>query len=107
MKNFNIGCLIKVIALIGVAAFIAFIYLTCSGGSGCLCQKIDKSLPDVNRAPFIVTTKTHTYYAQTAQTGADGSVTMGGWFERLGDNWVYQEKPLTLPEVLKPAVKRR
>ncbi|MDD5511582.1 MAG: hypothetical protein PHI12_12340 [Dehalococcoidales bacterium] len=107
MKNINLGCIVKLLALLAVIAVIGFIFVTCSGTSGCNCQRIDKTLPDVSAAPYRVPTVTHYYYAEKAVTNHDGSVTMTGWYERMNDKWFYHEDSETLPPVLKPRVERR
>ena len=104
--NFNLGCIVKGLALIAIILVLIFFYMTCSGGS-CFCRPIDKTLPDVSRAPFTVTTETHFYYAIVAVKNADSSVTMTGWYEKAGDHWVYHEEKTDLLPVLHPEVKRR
>lgn len=107
MKTFNLGCLVKILAVIALIAGVIFILQTCSSSSGCACQAIDKTLPDITAAPYSVTTPTHLYYAVKATANADGSVTMNGWYENLDGNWTLHDEEILLPKVLKPVVKRR
>lgn len=107
MKSLNIGCIIKILALIGMVMLILLVYLSCSGNSGCMCQKIEKSLPSIETAPYMVTTMTHLYYAKLAVTDGNGSVAITGWYEKSANKWVFHKDTLIIPMILKPKVNRR
>jgi hypothetical protein len=107
MKRFNFGCIIKVLILAVLIVVILFVYLSCSGSSLLGCQRIDKSLPDISRAPFTISTRTGILYAKEASQNSDGSVVLTKWYEKVYDKWVFHEGPDTIPRVLKPVVKRR
>jgi hypothetical protein len=107
MKALNIGCIIKILALIGVIMLLALVYLSCSGNSGCLCQRIEKGVPTVTEAPYIVVTHTHIYYAKLVVTDEHGSVAMTGWYEKAGNTWKLHKDTFIIPQILKPMVKRR
>jgi len=103
-KSFNIGCLVKVLALAAIVALVGFIYVSCSGQG---CKRIDKTEPDKVVASYLVTTKTHSYYAATATQNQNGSVTMANWYERLDKRWVLHTGEETLPALFHPKVERR
>jgi hypothetical protein len=104
MKRFNLGCLIKILAVVALIVIGVFAYTTCSANTGCGCQKIDKSLPPVSAAPYTVTIKTGTLYAEKAITNENKSVTVYGWYEKINGKWVRHPGPDTLPPVLKPVI---
>ena len=105
--NINWGCLVKVLALAAMIAVIMFVYLSCSGGGSCLCQRIDKTLPDIQKAPYSIATVTFWYYAKTAVQNSDGSANMTGWYDKQKGKWVYHSGSEYLPAILKPKVSRR
>jgi len=107
LKKFNMGCIIKVLALAVLVVIGIFVYVTCSGNTGCGCQRIDKTLPAISAAPYSVTTKTNNYYAEKTLAGENGSVALYGWYEKLDNRWVRHAGPDIIPALLKPIVKRR
>jgi hypothetical protein len=107
VKNINMGCIVKALALVAIVLLGIFIYITCTGNNIGGCQRIDKTLPDVATAPFAVTTRTHSYYARLAVTNTDGSVTITGWYEQIDGKWTLRDKSETIPPLFKPKVSRR
>jgi len=91
-----------IIALVG-AGF--FVYQTCVGTP--IVRKIDKTIPSIEEAPFEVSTMTRIYYAEKAILNNDKTVTMYGWYERDGKKWVYREKTITLPAMMRPRIRKR
>ena len=101
----HIGTVIKILILVGIIMLGVIIYITCSGSP--LVQRIDNTLPDRIEAPYEVPTRTHLYYAEQATANDDKSVTMGGWYENMGNKWEFNEGEITLPAVLQPEIRRR
>ena len=83
--NLNIGCIIKVLLLLSVIMGGVFLFLNFSGGS-CI-QKIDKTLPDIQTAPWAVTTPTRNYLAKEVSKTGTG-VVMNVWYEQVKGKWV-------------------
>lgn len=100
-----IKLLIAILILVAVVGGGLYIYQACAAAP--IIQKIDKTLPEVNIAPFSVTTETHVYYARVATLNEDKSVTMIGWYERDGKKWVYREGSIRLPPEWKPRIGKR
>ena len=94
-----------IVLLVAVIAIGIMVYSTCAGGS--IIQRIDKTKPEVIAVPFEVSTATKTYLTPRAVLNDDKSVTMYGWYERDGGKWVYHDKSITLPSVLKPRIGKR
>jgi hypothetical protein len=92
MKN-----IIKIIVVLALITGGIFILLTCSGGS-CI-HKIDKSLPDITSAPWIVKTPSHVYYANVANQSVTG-ITMAGWYENVKNKWIYHKETIQLTYVV-------
>ena len=81
-----LGCIVKIIIVLIILLGIAFVFLQCTGG----INKIDKSLPDIKKAPWEITTPTHLYCAEDAKdTGPE--VIMTNWYEQIGGKWEYHE----------------
>ena len=87
------GCFIKAIIALIIILGIALLVLQC-GGNSCI-RKIDKTLPDISKVPWEVTTPSHLYYADDVLE-TDISVTMSGWYEQLDAKWVKQKGAITL-----------
>jgi len=96
---------IKILVLIAVIAAGIAVYSTCSGSP--LIQKIDKSIPDITVAPFIVATQTQNYYTRQAIQNTDGTVTMRGWYSWNKNKWILQENEITIPALLSPRIIKR
>lgn len=93
--NLNIGCIIKILLVIALIMGIAFVFLTCTGGS-CV-KKINKSLPDVKDAPWQVATPSHLYYSHNATETKTG-VIITNWYEQSGKgNWIFHKDSIELP----------
>lgn len=107
MRNLNLGCLIKIFILVAMVMAILYFLFTCTDSPGCMCQRIDNSLPDKTAAPYQVTTKTHLYYCKFAESNPDGSVVMSNWYERDDDAWVYHDGKEIIPALLRPGIYRR
>ena len=88
-----LGCLIKIIVIIILLLALVFVFIQCSGSS-CI-RKIDNTLPDIQKAPWEVTTPTHFYYASEVEDN-EAAVIMSGWYEREDDKWVKQVGDITL-----------
>ncbi len=101
----GLSLIIKFLVLIAIVGVGILVYQTCSGSP--LLQKIARTLPDKAAAPFEVSTVIKIYEAVQAVSNADGSVTMSGWYDKVGGKWLYHSEKITLLPVLKPKVNKR
>jgi hypothetical protein len=85
--------MILVIIVMGIVLLVNH----CTGG-GCI-RKIDKTLPDIQAAPWEVTTPTHLYYAREVEDDGD-TVLMMGWYENMDGAWVKRSEPVRLERVI-------
>lgn len=100
-----ISLFFKLLVIAIILAVVIVIYQTCAGTA--IIQRIDKTIPDAVAAPYEVATITHIYQAQKATMNDDKSVTMMGWYENIGGQWVYNKDSITLPPKLRPRINRR
>ena len=100
-----LSLVIKILILVAIIAVGVLIYSTCAGSP--LIQRIDKTKPDESTAPYTVATQTKLYMAERATLNDDSSVTMSGWYEKDGSQWIFHEKEITLPPLLRPRIGKR
>jgi ABC-type arginine transport system permease subunit len=100
-----VSLIIKLLLVVAIIGVLVIAYTTCSGTP--LVQKIDKTLPAIDKAPYEVSTMTNIYYAGKAMVNNDKSVTMSSWYERIKNKWVVHKEPITLLPVLHPNISKR
>lgn len=98
------GLLIKVLIIVAIIAVGIIIYQTCAGSP--IVQRIDQMVPDIEKVPFEVITRTKVYYAASAIEDK-GAVIMSGWYEKIDGKWVYHTEEITLPPILRPQIIKR
>ncbi len=101
----TLSLIIKLLVIIAIIAVGILVYQSCAGGH--IVQRIDKMVPDELKAPFVVTTMTHLYYAGQATVNNDKSITISNWYEQSKGKWVLHKETVTLPVVLHPALSKR
>lgn len=77
---------------------IGFVLLQCFGGGSCI-KRIDKTLPDVNTAPWEIATPTHIYYAKEVIDNGTDSIDIVSWYEQVNNIWIYRNELLSLTEI--------
>lgn len=77
---------------------IGFVLLQCFGGGSCI-KRIDKTLPDVNIAPWEIITPSHVYYAKEVIDNGIDSIDIISWYEQINNIWIYRSELLTLTEI--------
>lgn len=105
-RSFPLGFIIKAIVVIAILLGILLLVNHCTGGM--FIHKIDKSLPDIQAAPWEVTTPTHLYYAKDVTDGSS-TVVLDNWYENLDGKWIKHSGELVLEKRLygRIDVKRR
>lgn len=102
-----LGCLIRLFILIVIIMAIIIGWIWSCADTPFL-QKIDKTEPDRDTAPYSIPTITWDYYAFEAVENEDGSVTIRGeWYIETKEGWEKQEGEFTIPAVLRPEIKLR
>ena len=98
MAGEMISFVLKLLILIIIILVIGFILLQCFGGGSCI-KRIDKTLPDIDIAPWEITTPTHIYYAKEVIDNGIDSIDIVSWYEKINDIWVYRKEALPLTDI--------
>lgn len=93
-----ISFVLKLLILLIIILVIGFILLQCFGGGSCI-KRIDKTLPDIDTAPWETTTPTHIYYAKKVIDNGIDYIGIVSWYEQINGVWVYRNEELPLTDI--------
>jgi hypothetical protein len=99
-----LGLSLKIMAAVAILAVIAIVYQTCSGTP--IIQRIDRTTPTIEKAPYQVYTATRAYYAKNA-TQNGSRVIMTGYYTDITGKWVYHKETISLTDKLNPRIVKR